>query len=65
MSCGQILSALRTKWNRIHSQLKLWLWRNKSGYFYCKHCCIGCEYFDGCFAEFMGDCGMYNEWADE
>ena len=46
--CGLIHSL-----SRIKEQTKLWIWRDKYGYFYCNHCCIACEYFDECMDEFI------------
>lgn len=53
-SCGVMLIRSRIKllWNQFY----LWRWRNKYGYFYCNHCCVGCRYFGNCMTEF-------NEWA--
>lgn len=48
MLCGLIRTLLRIK-----KQLYLWIWRNKSGYFYCNGCCIGCKFFDDCMKEFV------------
>lgn len=48
MLCGLIHSLLRIK-----EQIRLWIWRDKYGYFYCKHCCIACEFFDECMDEFI------------
>lgn len=53
MSCGRILLVLRIKWNLFYQQVKFWLFRNKSEYFYCSGCCIGCKYFFHCYEEFM------------
>ena len=50
--CG--LTHIRSKIKRLWNQFHLWIWRNKYGYFYCKHCCIACEYFDDCMSEFNG-----------
>lgn len=46
--CGLIHSL-----SRIKEQAKLWIWRDKYGYFYCNHCCIACEFFDECMYEFI------------
>ena len=50
MSCG--LTRIRSRIKRLWNQFHLWRWRNKYGYFYCNHCCIGCEFFDNCMSEF-------------
>ena len=50
MLCGVTL--IRSRIKRLWNQFHLWIWRNKYGYFYCNHCCVGCEYFDGCMSEF-------------
>lgn len=49
-SCG--LTRIRSKIKRLWNQFHLWIWRNKYGYFHCNHCCIGCEFFGTCMAEF-------------
>ena len=46
--CGLIHSL-----SKIKEQTKLWIWRDKYGYFYCNHCCIACEFFDECMNEFI------------
>ena len=72
MLCG--LTRIRSKIKRLSNQFYLWRWRNKYEFFYCKHCCIGCEFFDTCMKEFMdivdhtyeysiGE-GYYQEWCD-
>lgn len=53
-SCGAM--HIRSRIKRLWNQFYLWRWRNKYGYFYCNHCCVGCEYFDNCMSEF-------NLWA--
>lgn len=30
---------------------QIWLWLTWSYYLRCKHCCIGCKYFDTCLSE--------------
>ena len=30
---------------------QIWLWLNWSYYLRCKHCCLGCKYFDNCLSE--------------